>query len=96
MREVASNPDAIPPKRAYRRTRYFAAGELSRLCLDALRKADDKPIAAGEIAKTVIAEKGLPADVSTVLRGLRKRGTVVKHGTSRDAQWQNPRNVEMK
>jgi hypothetical protein len=25
--------------------------------------------------------------VLTVLRRLRKRGTVVKHGTSRDAQW---------
>jgi hypothetical protein len=57
-----TNPDAIPPKRAYRRTRYFAAGELSRLCLDALRKADGKPIAAGEIAKAAISEKGLPAE----------------------------------
>src|ERR1700731_4166910 len=30
-----SNPDAIPPKRAYRRTRYFAHNELSRLTQDA-------------------------------------------------------------
>jgi hypothetical protein len=27
-----ANPDAIPPKRAYRRTRYFAAGELVTRC----------------------------------------------------------------
>jgi hypothetical protein len=33
------NPDAIPPKRSYRRTRYFAKGELSRRCLDVLRDA---------------------------------------------------------
>jgi hypothetical protein len=33
------NPDAIPPKRAYRRTRYFARNELSRLTQDALRTA---------------------------------------------------------
>ncbi len=46
-----ANPDAIPAKRPYRRTRYFAAGELSRLCLYALRKANGKPIAAGEIAR---------------------------------------------
>jgi hypothetical protein len=31
------NPDAIPPKRVYRRTRYFAHNELSRLTQDALR-----------------------------------------------------------
>jgi len=33
------DPDAIPPKRTYRRTRYFAKGELSRCCLDVLRDA---------------------------------------------------------
>jgi hypothetical protein len=31
------NPDAIPPKRLYQRTRYFAHNELSRLTQDALR-----------------------------------------------------------
>jgi hypothetical protein len=89
-----ANPDVIPPKRGYRRTRYFATGELSRMCLDALRNADGKPIAAGDIAKATIAEKGLQADARaitemmlTVLRRLRKRGTVVKHGTSRNTQW---------
>ena len=29
-----TNPDAIPPKRVYRRTRYFAHNELSRLTQD--------------------------------------------------------------
>jgi hypothetical protein len=31
-----ADPEAIPPKRTYRRTRYFARGELSRLCLNVL------------------------------------------------------------
>ena len=31
-----TNPDAIPPKRVYRRTRYFAHNELSRLTQDGL------------------------------------------------------------
>src|ERR1700719_4770744 len=31
-----ANPDAIPPKRAYRRTRYFARNELSRLTQDGI------------------------------------------------------------
>jgi hypothetical protein len=30
------NPDSIPPKRRYRRSRYFAKGELFRRCLDTL------------------------------------------------------------
>ncbi len=46
-----ADPEAIPPKRTYRRTRYFARGELSRLCLDVLRKAQGKPITAVEVGR---------------------------------------------
>src|SRR5437899_1031266 len=56
------NPDAIPPKRTYRRTRYFAKGELSRRCLDALRKADGQPLATAAIARIIMAAKGFPID----------------------------------
>jgi len=91
------NPDSIPPKRAYRRTRYFAHNELSRLTQDALRTASG-PLTTAEIAATVIRAKEMPSGdavfkeivadrVLTVLRRLCKRGTVVKHGTSRNAQW---------
>ena len=41
-----ANPDAIPPKRAYLRTRYFAHNELSRLTQDALRIASG-PLTSG-------------------------------------------------
>ncbi len=91
------NPNAIPPKRPYRRTRYFAHNELSRLTQDALRTASG-PLTSAEIAAAVIQAKGMPthdaafkeivADRAlTVLRRLAKRGAVVKHGTSRDAKW---------
>src|ERR1700732_4791164 len=91
------NPDAIPPKRAYRRTRYFAHNELSRLTQDALRTASG-PLTSAEIAAAVMQAKEMPpADATfqeivaeralTVLRRLAKRGAVVKHGTSRDAKW---------
>jgi len=73
-----TNPDAIPPKRVYRRTRYFAHNELSRLTQDALRTASG-PLTSAGIAAAVMQAK--------VLRRLVKRGTVIKHGTSRDAQW---------
>jgi hypothetical protein len=92
-----TNPDSIPPKRAYRRTRYFARNELSRLTQDALRTASGTLTSAG-IAAAIMQAKGMPpgdaafkeivaARALTVLRRLTKRGTVVKHGASRNAQW---------
>src|ERR1700732_2224162 len=91
------NPDAIPPKRAYRRTRYFAHNELSRLTQDALRTASG-PLTTAEIAIAVMQAKGMPpgdaafkeivADRAlTVLRRLANRGAAVKSGTSRNAKW---------
>jgi hypothetical protein len=92
-----TNPDAIPPKRAYRRTRYFARNELSRLTQDALRTAAG-PLTSAEIAAAIMQAKGMPPDDAafkeivaaralTVLRRLAKRGAVEKSGTSRDAKW---------
>jgi hypothetical protein len=92
-----TSPDAIPPKRVYRRTRYFAHNELSRLTQDALRTASG-PLTSAGIAAAVMQAKGMSsgdaqlkeivaARVLTVLRRLAKRGAVVKHGTSRDAKW---------
>jgi hypothetical protein len=92
-----TNPDAIQPKRLYRRTRYFARNELSRLTQDALRIASG-PLTSAEIAAAVMQTKGMPssdaafreivaAQALTVLRRLVKRGTVAKSGTSRDAKW---------
>jgi hypothetical protein len=91
------NPDAIPPKRTYRRTRYFARNELSRLTQDALRTASG-PLTSAEIAGAVMQAKGMPsgdaafkeivaARALTVLRRLAKRGTAMKSGTSRNAKW---------
>jgi hypothetical protein len=91
-----TNPDAIPPKRAYRRTRYFAHNELSRLTQDALRTAG--PLTSAEIATAVMQAKRMPpgdaafkeivaARVLPVLRRLVKRGAVIKSGASRNAKW---------
>jgi hypothetical protein len=92
-----TNPDAIPPKRAYRRSRYFAHNELSRLTQDALRTSSG-PLTSAEIAGAVMQAKGMPpGDAAfkeivavralTMLRRLAKRGSAVKSGTSRDAKW---------
>src|ERR1700731_379842 len=55
------NPDAVPPKRAYRRTRYFARNELSRLTQDALRTASG-PLTSAEIAAAIMQAKEMGAD----------------------------------
>jgi hypothetical protein len=92
-----TDPDAIPPKRTYRRTKYFARNEIARLALDVMRSADT-PLAAKEIALAMMRAKGLAlgddalcatvADMLLVtLRSLTKRGTVTKTGVSRNAQW---------
>jgi hypothetical protein len=88
------HPDAPPPRRAYRQTRYFARKELSRLVQDSLRTAG-RPVTARDLALAAITAKGLPESaaetvtdmVLTVLRALTKRGDVAKAGTSRDAKW---------
>jgi hypothetical protein len=93
----STNPDAIPPKRPYRRTRYFAHNELSRLVMDALRLATG-PLSAGDIASAVLRAKGAAMDdeafkvlvaerILGILRKLAKRGDVIKTGASRNAQW---------
>jgi hypothetical protein len=92
------DPDTIPPKRAYRRTRYFAKGELSRPRPVVLRQASGKPMRTAAITCAIVADKGFPIGdgalseavtdmILTVLRRLGKRETVIKSGTSRNAQW---------
>ena len=98
------DPGTIPPKRAYKRTQYFARNELSRMALDIMRKAQG-PLAAREIAVAIMKAKGLAmgddrlcvtvTDMLLVaLRSLTKRQAVIKTGASRDVRWtlvtQNP------
>src|SRR5437868_1233842 len=57
LRVLATNldPETIRPKRAYRRNRYFARNELSRLCPGVLRTAAGEPLSTDEIAERGIA-----------------------------------------
>jgi hypothetical protein len=96
--EPDRDPEAIKPKRTYRRTRYFARNELSRLILGALREANGKLIATDEIASQVLTAKGFDAadaimrgavrkQALTMLRAYRKRGTVEQTGLGRGVRW---------
>src|SRR6266478_5137393 len=52
LRVLASDldPETIRPKRAYRRNRYFARNELSRLCLSVLRTAAGELLSTNDLA----------------------------------------------
>jgi hypothetical protein len=91
------DPNAIPPRRTYRHSRYFSSGEVTKRCQDVLREASE-PMTALAIAEALMVAKGMTTDdgistrrvgdgVLAVLRKLAKRGTVAKTGVSRDARW---------
>jgi hypothetical protein len=89
-----TDPEAIPPKRTYRRARYFSRGEFARLCLDALRKSE-RPLTTAEIVASVIRAKGLPNNLSQALtektlaylRTKLATASVVKTGITQGARW---------
>ena len=92
-----TDPEAIPPRRTYRRSGYFKKGEFARLCLDELRRAAGKPVTTAEIVISILKHKKLPNEPTlfaslnekslVYLRQQRKRGTVIKIGISRNAKW---------
>jgi hypothetical protein len=55
------DPETLRPKRVYRRNRYFARNELSRLCLSVLRTAASEPLSTDDIVGRVIIAKGFDA-----------------------------------
>jgi hypothetical protein len=100
LRVLASDldPETIRPKRIYRRNRYFARNELSRLCLGVLRAASGKPLSTDEIAGRVIAAKGFDNrdailrtavrdQVGSIVKRLRRNGAIENIGAGRGTRW---------
>jgi hypothetical protein len=92
------DPETIRPKRAYRRNRYFARNELSRLCLGVLRTAADELLNTTEIADRVVAAKGFDAgdailhaaireQVGSTVKRLHRNGTIENIGAGRASKW---------
>jgi hypothetical protein len=90
--EPHHDPEAIKPKRTYKRTRYFGRGELSRLCRESLR--DSERLSTDDIVASIVERKGFDAADSvlrrslrsqllTALRSMRKRGAVEQSGLGR-------------
>ncbi len=100
LRILASDldPETIRPKRAYRRNRYFARNELSRLCLGVLRVAEGELLSTDDIAGRVIATKGFDAtdsmlrtairdQVGSIVKRLHRSGEILNVGAGRASKW---------
>ena len=88
------DPEAIPSKRPYVRTKLFGAGKLNRLILSAMRKGS-RPMTTAEVVDGIVAELGYGDDAASGLRNrvrsnllyLSKTGTIVKEGERAGARW---------
>jgi hypothetical protein len=100
LRVLASDldPETIKPKRPYRRNRYFARNELSRLCLGVLRIAAGEPLSTNDIAGRVIAAKGFDVgdailraairdQVGSIVKRLHRDGAIETVGAGRASKW---------
>jgi hypothetical protein len=100
LRVLASDldPETIRPKRAYRRNRYFARNELSRLCLSVLRTAEGELLSADELTGRVIAAKGFDSrdvilraaireQVGSTVKRLHRSGAIENIGAGRASKW---------
>jgi hypothetical protein len=92
------DPETIRPRRAYRRNRYFARNELSRLCLGVLRTAAGELLSTDDIAGRVIAAKGFDAgdailrtaireQVGSTVKRLHCNGAIENIGAGRASKW---------
>jgi hypothetical protein len=92
------DPEVIRPKRAYRRNRYFARNELSRLCLGVLRTAAGELLSTDDIEGQVIAAKGFDAgdailraaireQVGSTVKRLNREGAIDNIGAGRASRW---------
>jgi hypothetical protein len=85
----------IAPKRL-RQVKLFGGGELNRLIIDALRRANGKPLSTPQIAGAIIAVKGYGEEAKYALIRrvranlsylLRHRESVEKIGNRMTARW---------
>jgi hypothetical protein len=95
------DPETIHPKRVYRRNRYFARNELSRLCLGVFRAAAGEPLSTDDVAGRVIAAKGFDArdailraaireQVGSTVKQLCRKGGIENIGAGRSSKWRLP------
>ena len=85
---------SIKPKRSQRRSKLFKLGELGRLCIDALRRAETQ-LSTAEIVSAVSSAIGQGKPSEAVLRAtvrsnldyMARRGKVTKIGKGAGCKW---------
>ena len=88
------DPNEIPSKRPYVRTKLFGAGKLNRLIFDAMRKGA-RPMSTADVVDGIVAELGYGDDAASGLRNrvranlryLEKGERVLKDGSGPGAVW---------
>ena len=86
---------SIKPKNTRKRAKLFKMGELGRHIMDALRRAEGRPLATAEVVEAVTAAIGeskakapvLAASVRANLGYLNRRNAVEKSGDRVSAKW---------
>ena len=86
---------SIKPIRKQRRSKLFKLGELGRLCIDALRRAEGAPMATRDVVAAVsvaigqgkTSEAVLAATVRSNLAYLARRGKVLQVGKGVGCKW---------
>ena len=86
---------SIKPKRTKKRSKLFKLGELGRLCIDALRRAEGMPLSTRDIVAAVSAAIGQGKASEAVLRPtvrsnlayLARRGRVLQVGKGMGCKW---------
>lgn len=92
--DPSSEPESIPTKRPINRIKLFRQGELGRLILGALRKAE-APLSTAQLVKAVIAAgghgEGARPTMAPRVRGnlayQERRGMVLKRGNGSGVRW---------
>jgi len=92
------DPQTIRPKRVYRRNRYFARNELSRLCLGGSEPPRGELLSTDDIVRRVIVAKGFDAadgilhaaireQVGSTVKRLHREGAIENIGAGRASRW---------
>jgi hypothetical protein len=94
------NPATIKAKKPYKRVKLFGQGKLSRMILDALRRAE-RPLRTQEVIDAVASEASFGPDAANGLKGRvrsnllylsKMRGVIAKDGDRATATWRLTQN----
>lgn len=82
----AAIPNELPTQGRRHRSGYFSQGELSRRCLDSLRRANGEPVSVPAIVTHTLEDKGLNPDDPRLKQDFYTRLQMAMHAVARQNQ----------